>query len=215
MPYKLSFFSGLDGDIVRSRSRMLRWFTFHLRSLTSSLITTQVSTRSVFGSTSRPKERHLPYSSTCSYCSLLPLRLIEMASLTGKFIRVNKSICRVSSRSPSFTTVQLARRCLATSSCLRFRSSPRENQLAEVPADKYQRTTITEDVRRAASRENWPDPRGVSSNEQKVDEDMIDPTIRHFTVNFVPSLPAFKPIVLTPYLGSTASSCSWCTSVDS
>ena len=146
---------------------------------------------------------------------LLPLRLIEMASLTGKFIRVNKSICRVSSRSPSFTTVQLTRRCLATSSCLRFRSSPRENQLAEVPADKYQRTTITEDVRRAASRENWPDPRGVSSNEQKVDEDMIDPTIRHFTVNFVPSLPAFKPIVLTPYLGSTASSCSWCTSVDS
>lgn len=110
-------------------------------------------------------------------------QVATMASLTGKLIRANKSLCRLSSHAPSYTSV--GKRCLSTSSCLRFCNSSFEHQLAEIPADKYQRTTITEDVRRAASRENWPDPRALASNDEKVDESMMDPTIRHFTVNFV------------------------------
>jgi hypothetical protein len=107
-----------------------------------------------------------------------------MASLNGKLLRASKSLCRISSRKPSLTS-SLCRRSLATSSILRFQNTSRDHQLAEVPADKYQRTTITEDVRRAAAGENWPDPRRLPSDEQKADEEMMDPTIRHFTVNFV------------------------------
>jgi hypothetical protein len=79
------------------------------------------------------------------------------------------------------------RRHIATSAYLRYQGTSAKPQLSEVPADKYQRTTITEDVQRAAARESWDDPR--SANKVNLDhesgESMMDPTIRHFTINFV------------------------------
>ena len=76
---------------------------------------------------------------------------------------------------------------MANSPCLRYQGTSAKSQLSEVAADKYQRTTITEDVQRAAARESWDDPRSANkvNLDHAGDEAMIDPTIRHFTVNFV------------------------------
>src|ERR1700738_1158394 len=107
-----------------------------------------------------------------------------MASICARVSRAKRSLPRVSSLSS--TSLLCGKRGLATSACLRFQSSPSRSQLSHVPADKYQRTTITEDVQRAAAQSSWADPRSNKVNLDQVgDEAMIDPTIRHFTVNFV------------------------------
>jgi hypothetical protein len=112
-----------------------------------------------------------------------PLRNPDMASLGVRMSRVNRSLLRVSSR-PSASLV-CGKRGLATSGCLRYQASLARFH-ETVPADKYQRTTITEDVQRIAAQEAWADPRGTKVNlDQTSYEAMVDPTIRHFTVNFV------------------------------
>lgn len=90
----------------------------------------------------------------------------------------------------------LVTRSLATSACLRYQTSSKRTQLSEVPVDKYQRTTITEDVQRTAAQQNWDDPRMTNkvNLDQSSAEQMMDPTIRHFTVNFVSS---FSPILVS------------------
>src|SRR5579859_5747841 len=114
-----------------------------------------------------------------------------MASLGVRLSRANRSLLYASSR-PSIT-VSTGTRCLASSACRRYHRSPATRQSAEVPADKYQRTTITEDVQRVAARQSWADPRANATrvNQDAANEEsMVDPTIRHFTVNFVsPKLP--------------------------
>ena len=112
-----------------------------------------------------------------------------MASIGPRISRSARFLPRVSSRS-SIHSQFSQKRCLATSACLRYQGTSAKSQLAQVSADKYQRTTITEDVQRAAARESWDDPRSANkvSLDKSSDESMIDPTIRHFTINFV-SLP--------------------------
>lgn len=115
-------------------------------------------------------------------------------------------------RAPHLYLPQAApnKRYFVASGCQRLHPSPINSQSTEVAADKYQRTTITEDVRRSAARDNWGDPRAtVGKDAEATDASMIDPTIRHFTVNFV------FPIVhtvLTIASGSTASRGPWCAS---
>ena len=113
-----------------------------------------------------------------------------MASIGPRLSRSARFLPRVSSRPSIHSQFSYQKRCLAASACLRYQGTSAKSQLAEVSADKYQRTTITEDVQRAAARESWDDPRSANkaSLNESSDENMIDPTIRHFTVNFV-SLP--------------------------
>jgi len=108
-----------------------------------------------------------------------------MASIGPRISKANRLLCRV----PSITTSTLfpVRRCLTISTCLRYEATSKRTQLSQVPADKYQRTTITEDVQRAAAQQAWDDPRMTNkvNLDQSSPEQMMDPTIRHFTVNFV------------------------------
>ena len=106
---------------------------------------------------------------------------------------IGHRLCRAKAllpRTAFFSAVRSGppKRCLATSACLRYQGTSSRSQLPEIPADKYQRTTITEDVQHAAAQQSWNDPR--AENKVNLDkssgESMIDPTIRHFTVNFVP-----------------------------
>jgi len=111
---------------------------------------------------------------------------INMASIGVRMSRASRSLLHVPSIPKSFVR---GKRGLASTTCLRHQASPARLHLSQVPADKYQRTTITEDVQRAAAEENWADPRGNAVNfDQISDEAMMDPTIRHFTVNFVSRL---------------------------
>jgi len=66
-----------------------------------------------------------------------------------------------------------------------YQTTPSARQLAApVAADKYLNVVLPEQVQRAAATASWDDPRKV--NKDKVaEESMVDPTIRHFTVNFV------------------------------
>ena len=106
-----------------------------------------------------------------------------MAVAIGKIIRTSQCFRCISARSRSYFSP--ASRYLSTSSSLRYHGTQKALQ-ADLPADKYQRTTITEDVRTAASHENWPDPRALTPDSAETpDESIMDPTIRHFTVNFV------------------------------
>lgn len=106
-----------------------------------------------------------------------------MASL-GRLARVTRLFQRVSCRHPA--QLSYGSRGVKTTPCRRYQET--KTQSSEIPADRYQRTTITEDAQRAATHEAWEDPR--SSNkvnlEGSSDGSVIDPTIRHFTVNFVP-----------------------------
>jgi hypothetical protein len=105
-----------------------------------------------------------------------------MAVAVAKLLRTSQCLRCVSVRSRSHLAP--AYRYLSTSNT-RYRTTPKALQ-AQLPADKYQGTTITEDVRTAASQANWADPRSLVRNpEETADENMIDPTIRHFTINFV------------------------------
>jgi hypothetical protein len=135
-----------------------------------------------------------------------------MASIGPRISRAN----RIFSRVPPVTSGRLspARRCLATSACLRYQASSKRTQLSEVPADKYQRTTITEDVQRTAAQQAWDDPRMTNkvNLDQSSPEQMMDPTIRHFTVNFVYSLLQFPPFRANSSKGPSTSSCTWCPS---
>jgi hypothetical protein len=108
-----------------------------------------------------------------------------MASIGPRISRTNRLLCRVPSVTPS--TLSPVRRCLTTSACLRYQATSKRTQLSQVPADKYQRTTITEDVQRAAAQQAWDDPRMTNkvNLDQSGPEQMMDLTIRHFTVNFV------------------------------
>lgn len=134
---------------------------------------------------------------------------LAMASIGARLKRANGCIHRASLLSRTQAT--LSKRCFATSGCRRYQQSPVTCQLAQVPADKYQRTTITEDVRRTAARGDWGDPRASAVSDTEItDASLIDPTIRHFTVNFV--LHHLVHSALTSIAGSTASSCTWCTS---
>jgi hypothetical protein len=113
-----------------------------------------------------------------------------MASIGVRICRASRSLQRVAFIPKSFVC---GKRGLASTTCLRHQPSAPRLHLSQVPADKYQRTTITEDVQRAAAEETWADPRGNTVNfDQISDEAMLDPTIRHFTVNFV-----LRPIVCT------------------
>jgi hypothetical protein len=108
-----------------------------------------------------------------------------MASI-GRLGRVARLSQRVSSlRLPQLLS---GKRGLAATACLRYQQSLAKAQSSEIPADKYQRTTITEDVQQVSAQEGWEDPR--SSAKVRLggssDGSLIDPTIRHFTVNFVP-----------------------------
>jgi hypothetical protein len=133
-----------------------------------------------------------------------------MASIGPRIGRANRLLCRVPSVTP--TKLSPARRCLTTSACLRYQASSKRTQLSEVPADKYQRTTITEDVQRAAAQQAWDDPRMTNkvNLDQSSPEQMMDPTIRHFTVNFV-----YFPLQSVLFhadssKGTSTSSCPWC-----
>lgn len=132
-----------------------------------------------------------------------------MASLGARLNRANGCLRRASLFSP--TQAILSRRCFALSGCRAYSQSPISCQLSQVPADKYQGTTITEDVRRSAARSDWGDPRASAGSDATIpDASLIDPTIRHFTVNFV--LLHVVHLILTTNLGSTTSCCTWCTS---
>ena len=135
----------------------------------------------------------------------------EMASMGARLKKADGYLRHASRLYPMQAT--LSRRYFVASSCGRIHQSPINYRSTEVAADKYQRTTITEDVRRSATRDGWGDPRATAGNDaETTDASMIDPTIRHFTVNFV-----FLSVhtVLTIALGSTASSCPWCASAHS
>ena len=108
-----------------------------------------------------------------------------MASVVTRFSKATRLIPRLSSRQPIH--VSWGKRYLATSSCLRYQGTAAKSQVSEIPADKYQRTTITEDIQHFAGLESWDDPRSANkvNLDQSSSESMIDPTIRHFTVNFV------------------------------
>jgi hypothetical protein len=107
-----------------------------------------------------------------------------MASIGARINRASGCLRRIPTLSQAQRTN--GNRSFASLGCLHYQKTMERSQLVEIPADKYQRTTITEDVRRAASRENWADPRANAvDNETTLDEGMLDPTIRHFTVNFV------------------------------
>ena len=133
-----------------------------------------------------------------------------MASIRPRISKANRLLCRV----PSITTSTLfpVRRCLTISTCLRYEATSKRTQLSEVPADKYQRTTITEDVQRTAAQQAWDDPRMTNkvNLDQSSPEQMMDPTIRHFTVNFVYSLLQFPPFRANSSKGPSTSSCTWC-----
>ena len=108
-----------------------------------------------------------------------------MASVVTRLSRASRLLPRLSSRLPIH--ISCGKRYLATSASLRYHGTAAKSQVSEVPADKYQRTTITEDIQRAVGPESWDDPRsGTKVNpDQSSGESVIDPTIRHFTVNFV------------------------------
>ena len=134
-----------------------------------------------------------------------------MASLGIKFSRAHRILPRFS---PVLSAQRSSsgRRCLVTSACVQYQETSARSRIAQIPADKYQRTTITEDVQRAAARQGWDDPRAANkvNLEKSSDESMIDPTIRHFTVNFVNSLfhaPSFHTD--TTCQGASASSSTW------
>jgi hypothetical protein len=125
-----------------------------------------------------------------------------MASLGPRISRAHRVLLRrVPPGTPS--NVSLVSRSLATSACLRYQTSSKRTQLSEVPVDKYQRTTITEDVQRTAAQQNWDDPRMTNkvNLDQSSAEQMMDPTIRHFTVNFVSSFPSILVSVLIDHKG--------------
>jgi hypothetical protein len=63
-------------------------------------------------------------------------------------------------------------------------ATPQGRQLVPVPADKYLNIVLPEQVQRAAAQAMWDDPRNVNTD-QPSEESLGDPTIRHFTVNFV------------------------------
>jgi len=109
-----------------------------------------------------------------------------MASLGPRLSRAHRLFCRIHPGTPG--KLSLARQSFATSTCLPYHASSKRTQLSEVPADKYQRTTINEDVQYAAA-QSWEDPRMTNkvNLDQSNPEQMMDPTIRHFTVNFVSS----------------------------
>jgi hypothetical protein len=111
-----------------------------------------------------------------------------MASITSRVGHANHLIPRFL-RLSGINCVRQCR-CIVTSSVPQYQQTPSRLQLSHVPADKYQRTTITEDVQRAAARSDWDDPRAADklNKDQPTDESMLDPTIRHFTVNFVCSM---------------------------
>jgi hypothetical protein len=117
--------------------------------------------------------------------NLVGVSVTSMASVVTRLSRATRLLPRLPSRQPIH--VYCGKRYVATSSCLRYQGTYAKSQVSEVPVDKYQRTTITEDIQRAAGPESWDDPR--SANKVNLDhssgESMIDPTIRHFTVNFV------------------------------
>ena len=137
--------------------------------------------------THRPSPSCAEERSLESGLSITSHPLCFMASIGPGLGRSARFLPRVLSRPSISSQCSFQKRCLATSPCLRFQGASAKSQLAEVSADKYQRTTITEDVQRAAARESWDDPRSANkvNLDQSSDESMIDPTIRHFTVNFV------------------------------
>lgn len=107
-----------------------------------------------------------------------------MASIGARLKKANGCLRHTSRLYP--TQAPLSKRYFMASSSRRIHRSPINSQSNEVAADKYQRTTITEDVRRSATRDGWGDPRATVGNDaETTDASMIDPTIRHFTVNFV------------------------------
>ena len=133
-----------------------------------------------------------------------------MASIAAS--RINRASClisRITSRSP----IQLCgKRCLTTSACLRYQATSAKSQLPEVPAEKYQTTTITEDLQRSSARQTWTDPREANKGDQthSSDEAMMDPTIRHFTVNFVRSSNTYLYLSADNlFPGTSAPRCSW------
>jgi hypothetical protein len=127
-----------------------------------------------------------------SSLSIKPSRRF-MASIGPRLSRSARFLRRVSSQPSIHSQFSSQKRYLANSGCLRYQRTSAKSQLAEVSADKYQRTTITEDVQRAAARESWDDPRSTNiiALDKSSDENMIDPTIRHFTINFVSCLVIF------------------------
>jgi hypothetical protein len=132
-----------------------------------------------------------------------------MASIGARLNRARGCLRRASLYPPTQAT--LSKRRFATSGYRAYQQSPIACQLSQVPADKYQRTTITEDVRRSAARGDWGDPRASAlSNVEITDASLIDPTIRHFTVNFVLLQVVHRE--LTSNSGSTASRGTRCTS---
>ena len=107
-----------------------------------------------------------------------------MATLASKVSNANWLLSGI--RLNSLFRSSICKRYIATSSTHRLRQTASTAHLSYVPADKYQRTTITEDVQRAAGHSNWDDPRSAQNlNKDNPNQSVTDPTIRHFTVNFV------------------------------
>src|SRR5271156_1824430 len=103
--------------------------------------------------------------------------------------RLRRGSSRLLSGISSFHSL-LKPRC-AASTVRRYQTTvPRwqfsvDQQPEAVPADKYQNTEIPEEVRRKAALASWNDPRKATPVDKANEEAMMDPTIRHFTINFV------------------------------
>ena len=119
----------------------------------------------------------------------------------------SRTLARTALRGPPWR-ISGRRRCLAAAAAVepaasrrcRYHTTPNARQLvAPIAADKYLNVLLPEQVQRAAATASWDDPRKV--NKDKVgEESMVDPTIRHFTVNFVPlhsSTPSLASYPLT------------------
>jgi hypothetical protein len=109
-----------------------------------------------------------------------------MSSVGARLSRARLFFRRVSFSSRPSIEFTPRRRFVLASPCSRYQSTPLTSQLSEVPADTPGRTIITEDVERSTAGKDWDDPREAGkANADKTREGTIDPTIRHFTVNFV------------------------------
>jgi hypothetical protein len=144
-----------------------------------------------------------------------------MASAVGRALRANRRLCSVSP--PCRHPVAAGTRGLAVSPRACYRRTPdtlqqQQQHEGALSADKYQKTTITEDVQRAAAQQNWPDPRSGQGSPETDGGAMMDPTIRHFTINFVcppaPSSPLARSLCPRAHsiprpMASCASSSNW------
>jgi hypothetical protein len=117
-----------------------------------------------------------------------------MPRVGGRLCWPSRALARTALRTPSQLSPAARPWVTVPLCCSRRPYHPTPNarqELVPVAADKYLHVELPEKMQRAAARATWDDPRKV--NKDKANEaSMVDPTIRHFTVNFV-RLPIINP----------------------